>query len=134
MIEANGTLYLKYPDAVAMHILLMHRRREIRFGVFEPALIKSALARPQHAAIYEAADLPRQAATLCYGLIKNHPWVGGNKRTATFVTERFLHVNGMEVIAPLEEIIALSLAIEADNLSMDEIADWYRQHMKPRKK
>ena len=47
------------------------------FGVFSRHLIESALARPQQAAVWENADLARQAATLCFGLIKNHPWIGG---------------------------------------------------------
>jgi death-on-curing protein len=46
-------------------------------------LIESVLARPQQAAAYENADLIRQAATLYFGLVKNHPWVGGNKRTSS---------------------------------------------------
>jgi prophage maintenance system killer protein len=46
---------------------------ESHFGVDGRALIESALARPKHAATYENADLARQAATLCFGLIKNHP-------------------------------------------------------------
>ncbi len=57
----------------------MRRLLEVRYGVFEPSLIESALARPQQAAAYANADLPAQAATLCFGLIKNHPWVGGNR-------------------------------------------------------
>jgi death-on-curing family protein len=81
--------YLSYVEAVTLHILLMRRLGETRFGAFDRTLVESALARPQHAAIYEGADLIRQAATLCYGLIKNHPWVGGNKRTATILVDRF---------------------------------------------
>jgi death-on-curing protein len=86
--------YLDYLNAVYFHIKLMREHGEIRYGVFERALIESALARPQQAAAYEAADLMRQAATLCYGLVKKHPWVGGNKRTATHLTELFLKANG----------------------------------------
>jgi hypothetical protein len=93
VIEHQPTYYLSYAEAVTLHVLLMRRRGETRFGVFEPALIKSALARPRHAAIYENADLFRQAATLCFGLIKNHPWAGGNKRTATFLNQDTQHWN-----------------------------------------
>jgi prophage maintenance system killer protein len=45
---------------------------ETRFGVDHRSLIESALARPQQAAAYENANLIRQAATLYFGLIKNH--------------------------------------------------------------
>jgi prophage maintenance system killer protein len=72
--------YFSYAEAVAEHIELMRGLNETRYGVFERPLIESALARPQQAAAYENADLFAQAATLCFGLIKNHPWNGGNKK------------------------------------------------------
>ncbi len=77
--------YLDYVDAVDLHFALMKIWGETRFGVENRDLIESALARPKHAAIYENADLIRQASTLVFGLIKNHPWTGGNKRTASFL-------------------------------------------------
>lgn len=73
----------------------------------------------------------RQAATLCFGLIKNHPWVGGNKRTATFLVDRFLRHNGFKMLTTLNETIALVLAVEANQWDIDEITDWYRQHTVP---
>lgn len=63
---------------------------EIRYGVFVKSLIESALARPQHAAIYETADLIRQAATLYFRLVKIHLWEVGNKRTATAIVDEFI--------------------------------------------
>ena len=126
--EPQPTYYLPYTEAVTLHILLMRRRGETRFGVFDQALLKSALARPHQAAIYEGADLLRQAATLCFGLIKNHPWVGGNKRTATFLVDRFLHRNGIEALAAVNETVEMVLAVESDQWGVDEIAEWYRLH------
>ncbi len=82
--------YLTYADAALIHILLMRKAGETRFGAFDRNLIESALARPQQAAVYEGADLIRQTALLCHSLIKNHPWVGGNKRTATALVRSFL--------------------------------------------
>jgi prophage maintenance system killer protein len=76
--------YIDYPEAVDLHFSLMKRWGEIRFGVDSRDLVESALSRPKHAVIYENADVIRQAATLCFVLIKNHPWTGGNKRTASF--------------------------------------------------
>ena len=79
--------YLTSPEAVMPHIMLMRRLGESHFGVFDRTLVESALARPRHAATFEGADLIRQAATLCFGLIKNHPWLGGNKRTAIICSQ-----------------------------------------------
>ena len=63
-------IYLGYDEAVWFHIQLMRMWKETRYGVDQRDLIESALARPRHAAIYENADVIRQAATLCFGLIK----------------------------------------------------------------
>ena len=74
--DLSAVRYLTYPEAVTLHIMLMRRLGETHFGVFERSLVESALARPRHAATLEGADIIRQAATLCFGLIKNHPWLG----------------------------------------------------------
>lgn len=123
--------YRSYPEAVALHILLMRREGEIHYGIFSRELIQSALARPQQAAAYEGADLLRQAASLCYGLIKNHPWLGGNKRTATFLTMTFLRSNGVRIAAATEEYVDMVLAVEADRWGVNEIETWLRQHAAP---
>jgi death-on-curing protein len=104
---------------------------EVRYGIDHRSLIESALARPRHAAIYENADIIRQAATLCYGLIKNHPWLGGNKRTATHLTETFLDLNGYEVFYENAEMIELVLAVESDAWKVGEIEDWLRARVQP---
>src|SRR5437762_10114030 len=104
---------------------------EVRYGVFDRALLESTLSRPEQAAAFETADLIRQAATLCFGLIKNHPWVGGNKRTATILIDRFLHLNDLTVRSAVSETVEMALAVEADRWGVDEIAEWYRQRSFP---
>src|SRR5689334_10820953 len=111
----------------------MRSLEEIRYGVFEHSLIKSALARPQQAAAYQNADLAVQAATLCFGLIKNHPWMGGNKRTATHLTDHFLKLNEFEIICTAAEILELVFAIEANQWDIPRIEQWMREHIKPYK-
>ena len=123
----EATKYLDFADALIIHLRLMQRLGEIRCGVDNRALSESALARPQHAAAYENADVHRQAATLYFGLIKNHPWVGGNKRTATAIVDEFLFRNGYEVQSTLSDVVALVLAIESDRFGVDEIEAWLRK-------
>lgn len=117
-------------DAIKFHVLYMRRVGETRFGVFDRKLVESALARPQHAATYENSDLIRQAATLLLGLIKNHPWEGGNKRTATSLTNLFLKRNGYKIAAPTSELIDLCLKVESDKWKVDEIENWLRSRVK----
>lgn len=122
-------LYIDYPEAVALHFEIMFEFGETRIGVAESNLIESALARPRHAAAYENADIVRQAATLFLGLIKNHPWHGGNKRTATALTDSFLYRNGFDLQGTLLEVVELSLKVEADVWKVDEIENWLRERV-----
>ncbi|MBA4122037.1 MAG: type II toxin-antitoxin system death-on-curing family toxin [Acidobacteria bacterium] len=122
-------IYLTYLEAVEHNCDLMRFYGESRIGIFDKTLIESALARPKHAALYESADVIRQAATLCFGLIKNHPWLGGNKRTATHLTQIFLELNGFVLNFGLIEIIELSLNVESDVWQTDEIENWLRSRV-----
>lgn len=133
-MATEETVYLEFDDAVWLHLDLMKEWRETRFGVDHRSLIESALARPKQASIYENADIFRQAATLCFGLIKNHPWLGGNKRIATHLTEVFLELNGYGLEYEAAEIIGLVLAVESDEWKVDEIENWMRGRIKETKR
>lgn len=118
--------YIDYVESVDLHFALMKIWGETRFAVDSRDLIESALARPKHAAIYENADLIRQAATLVFGLIKNHTWTGGNKRTASFLMDEFLFRNNLELTASSKDLYEMSLAVESDAWKVDEIEIWLR--------
>lgn len=119
-------VYLTRLDAVELHFELMREVGEKCIGVFDANLIESAFARPKNAAFYENADAIRQAATLLFGLIKNHPWNGGNKRTATYLTEEFLFLNDCQIVCSVADKIEMVLAVEADVWKVDEIENWLR--------
>ena len=131
-MATDRTKYLTYTEAVFLHLDLMRLVGETRCGTFERSLVESALARPQQAAAYEGADLIRQAATLYFGLVKNHPWVGGNKRTASALVDEFLFLNEIETHVSRGEVIQLVLAIESNQFKIDEIEAWLREHTAPR--
>lgn len=120
--------YITFAEAVYIHIILMRRYEETHYGVAVRSLIESALARPRQAAAYENADLIRQAATLCFGLIKNHPWQGGNKRTATEIVREFLKSNGSRLRTTTDDLLELVFAVEDDRWKIDEIELWFRAH------
>lgn len=125
--------YISFVEAALIHIELMRDWGEARYGVLERSLVESALARPRQAAAYGGADLVRQAATLCFGLIKNHPWVGGNKRTAAALVDSFLFRNGIEVLASATDSIEMTLTVESDRWGVDEIENWLRLRVRERK-
>jgi death-on-curing protein len=63
----------------------------------------------------------------------NHAFVDGNKRTTLTITARFLFVNGYVLSTTDEELIDFPLRVENKHLSIEEIADWLREHTKSSK-
>jgi death-on-curing family protein len=63
-------------------------------------------------------------------LIRNHLWLGGNKRTATTLLRRFLELNGYQKTWSVPEQIELVLAVEADEWKVDEIEKWLRPRVR----
>lgn len=125
-MATDETVYIGYEEAVLIHISLMRALGETRYGVDFRDLVESALSRPRNAAVYAKADIIAQAATLLFGLIKNHPWLGGNKRTATTLMRRFLELNGYQKNWTVQEQIELVLAVESDKWKVAEIENWLR--------
>lgn len=98
-------------------------------GVRDAGLLESALARPRNAWGYGTSDPAALAAAYAFGVARNHPFVDGNKRTAWVLARLFLALNGQALRFTPEEAIAMMLALAAGELSEDETADWFRQHL-----
>lgn len=95
-------------------------------GVMESPRIGSD--RPRAVAYYESADLIGQAATLLWGLIENHPFHDGNKRTAWVTAEAFLNVNGFAITASDDAAFEVIVAV-AQGLSVDATETWLRERV-----
>jgi len=81
-------------------------------GVRDDSLLKSALARPrQHFAYAEDAGIVQLAAIYTAGIVRNHPFVDGNKRTGFVVGILFLELNGFAFTASEEEAAQAVLAL-----------------------
>ena len=97
-------------------------------GVRDEALLDSALARPQQLHAYgdPTPDLADLAASLAFGLARNHPFVDGNKRTAHVCYRAFIALNDGEMTASDEEKYVAMLGLAAGSMSESEFADWLR--------
>jgi death-on-curing protein len=93
-------------------------------------LLESAVARPRMAAYYEGADLARQAATLLWGLVENHPFYDGNKRAGWVAMRTFLLLNGQVITANEDDSFALVIAV-TQGLTVDEVEVWLRARIVP---
>ena len=101
--------------------LILHERLLVLYGgaagVRDAGLLQSALARPrQHAAYAEGADLIYLAALATAGVVKNHPFVDGNKRTGFLLGVLFPELNGYRFTARQEEAANAILALAAGQL------------------
>jgi len=100
-------------------------------GVRDDHLLESALARPQQLHAYgdPPPDLADLAATLAYGLARNHPFVDGNKRTAYVACRTFLVLNDADLTANAEEKYLTIIALAEGKLSVEEFAGWLRSRI-----
>lgn len=74
-------------------------------------------------------SLLEKAARLGYGLIKNHPFVDGNKRIGTHTMLVFLMLNGIEIQYQDEELIQLILGIASGMYDDRQLLVWLQQHI-----
>jgi len=98
-------------------------------GIRDAGMLDSAMARPQNLAQYGDPDAAALAAAYAFGIARNHPFTDGNKRTAAVVSETFLMLNGYALGATDAELVVAFVALAAGELSEDELADWFRQHL-----
>lgn len=98
-------------------------------GVRDMGLFESAMARPMQLEAYGDPDAAALAAAYAFGLARNHPFVDGNKRTATVVSLLFLLKNGLRIAASDADMTVTFIALAAGELTEDELADWFRQRI-----
>jgi death-on-curing protein len=99
-------------------------------GVRDINVIESAIARPRQLMNFERRrpDMAALAATLAFGLAKNHGFVDGNKRTSAVATETFLALNGRKLTANDEQIVQVWTDLAAGRLSQAKLAESLRAH------
>jgi death on curing protein len=103
-------------DALALHdrLLALHGGA---VGLRDDGLLKSALARPQqHFAYAESPDIVGMAAAYTWGIVRNHPFLDGNKRTGFVVGVLFLELNGYRFNASEEDAAQMVLELASGNL------------------
>ena len=97
-------------------------------GVRDPGLLASALARPRHLAECGEPDAFTLAAAYAWGLVRNHPFIDGNKRTGFLAAYIFLDSNGWELVAAEAEVAAVVLALAAGEMEEAAFAAWLGRH------
>ena len=101
-------------------------------GLRDQGLLESALARPRNLHAYGETSLTVLAASLGFGLARNHPFVDGNKRTAYVAVETFLALNGIALLASDAECVVAMLDLAAGDLPEAGFAAWLADSTQPR--
>ena len=85
-------------------------------GVRDVPLLRSALARPQNHLAYQSSDIVELAAKYVAGLVQNHPFIDGNKRTGFVVGVLFIELNGRRFTASEEAAAQIVLELAAGRI------------------
>ena len=99
-------------------------------GVRDNGLLESALARPEHLAVYGKPDIAELAASYGYGVARNHPFIDGNKRTAFVAALLFLAFNHFSLQASDSDKVIVMLKVAAGEITEAEFATWVRNNSK----
>jgi death on curing protein len=124
--------YLALAEVVDLHRRLLDSTGGAA-GIRDLGALESALAQTRITLagrdVYPT--LAEKAATPCFSLVGNHPFVDGNKRVGHAAMETFLVLNGAEIDASRDEQERVMLDLAAGHVDRGQRADWLRQHLTP---
>jgi death on curing protein len=98
-------------------------------GIRDVGLLRSALARAENLASHGNPDAAALAASYAFGIARNHPFIDGNKRTAAVTALLFLVENRIEWDIAEPELVVMTLALAAGELTEEEVAAWFRDRI-----
>jgi death on curing protein len=98
-------------------------------GIRDMRLFERAMARAQNLAAYGDPDAASLVASYAFALVRNDPFVDGNKRMAAVMSEGFLVKNGFRLNASNAEIVPIFEDLAAGQLSEEDLAQWFRERL-----
>jgi len=124
--------YLALAEVLALHRRLMQESGGPT-GVRDIGLLESAVAQPM--STFGGEDLypslAEKASALSFSLVRNHPFLDGNKRVAHAAMEVFLVLNGKEIDCSVDEQEEFWLALAAGHKTREELIEWLATHLRP---
>lgn len=111
-------------------VLALHDRLLARFGgaegIRDQGMLESALGKAQQLFHYGDPSVFDLAASYAFGVLKNHPFIDGNKRTGFMAAFTFLGVNGYDLVAPEEEAVVQTLGLAAGAIGEADYTAWLK--------
>ena len=129
-MTAAPLIWIEAADIMALHerLLVFHGGAA---GLRDEGLLQSAIARPRQLHAYgEAVDVIDMATALTAGLVKNHPFLDGNKRTGFVAGILFVELNGYRFDAAEDAAAEAVLALAAGGMDEAGYAAFLRAHIR----
>jgi len=123
-------IWIDLPEVLAIHARQLDEHGGAS-GVRDEGLLESALARPRQLVANGKPDVFDLAAAYTAGIVRNHPFVDGNKRTGFVVGILFLELNGPTFTASEADATQAVLNLAAGEINDDEFAIWLRSNSTP---
>ena len=121
-------------DALTIHDRVLGFHGGMK-GTRDQGLLESAPARPrQYHSYSKSADIIEMAALYTSGIVRNHPFLDGNKRTGFVIGILFLELNGFDFIASEEDAALAVLALAAGTVDEAGYAAWLRENSRRQKR
>ncbi|WP_054030623.1 type II toxin-antitoxin system death-on-curing family toxin [Desulfatitalea tepidiphila] len=118
-------------------VLEIHQDQVTRYGgaagIRDIELLKSALGMPSatYGGQFLHTDIYEMAAACLFHLVKNHPFVDGNKRVGAVTALIFLYLNGFDFDAPENDLAEMVLAVARGDIDKADVAVFIRRHTRP---
>lgn len=112
-------------ECLAIHEMVLAQHGGLA-GVRDGGLLESALSKAQNLFAYAKPTHAELAASYAAGIILNHPFFDGNKRTGFMLAAVFLEVNGYEFTASEESVVENTLALATGIRNEKDYASWLK--------
>ena len=116
-------MWVDREDCLAIHEKLIERFGGLQ-GIRDEGLLDSALNKPLHVFNYGKPTVFELAASYALGIVKNHRFLDGNKRTGFVAAALFIEANGFSFQATEEEAVLETLALAAGERAEADYAAW----------
>lgn len=100
-------------------------------GIRDNTLLESALERPRNRHHYGDGDIFDFAAEYAFGIVRNPPFLDGNKRTGLLAAATFLVINGHMLIASETDATLKTLSLASGEIDASAYAVWLRANTEP---
>ena len=123
----NEPYWLTFDECLALHEMMVAQYGGI-VGLRDEPLLRSALGKPQNVFAYGHPTMADLAASYAVGIVKNHPFLDGNKRTGFMMAAGFLERNGWHFSATETDAALRTLALAAGEMTESAYAAWLETH------